>query len=266
MTEALAGLGPVLDAYAARRRVLVATDFDGVLAPLVDDPAQSRPLPGTIDSLLELSGLPGTTTAVVSGRDLASLRRLTGIPSDSAVVLIGSHGAEASRDLALEAGMDAAARSRLDVAMRAVESIVAAHPDTRIERKPAGVVLHTRSVEERQANSATAAALRVPALASNANTGIHAMRGKDVVELSVLQVSKGTALQSLAHLERADAVLYLGDDVTDETAFAVLRDERHLPVKVGDGPTAARYRVSGPQAAADLLRAVCARRGCPSSR
>ncbi|MDF8266363.1 trehalose-phosphatase [Luteipulveratus flavus] len=256
MTDVPAPLLSALDTYAARARVLTATDFDGVLAPLVDRPTDSRPLPGSIDVLTALSGLPGTTTAVVSGRDLQSLRLVSGLGTDSSVVLIGSHGAEASQDLGLGTTMDAAARARLGAATTYVEDIVAGHPDTRIERKPAGVVLHTRRVDEAQAASATAAALRIP----DADPGIHAMRGKDVVELSVLTVTKGLALQALAESSASESVLYLGDDVTDEKAFAVLQQDHHVTVKVGDGPTCARYRVPAPDAAVAVLRAVLDRR------
>ena len=53
-------------------------------------------------------------------------------------------------------------------------------------------------------------------------TGVHVLPGKDVVELTVLEANKGSALVDLARQTCSDATLYLGDDVTDERAFAAL--------------------------------------------
>lgn len=80
-----------LGAFARRGDVLVASDFDGVLAPIVLDPASARPQPGTIEALSAMAALPGVSVALASGRDLATLRALTGIDESSPIVLIGSH-------------------------------------------------------------------------------------------------------------------------------------------------------------------------------
>jgi trehalose 6-phosphate phosphatase len=63
-----------------------------------------------------------------------------------------------------------------------------------------------------------------------------------VLELAVTDADKGSALVRLAGELGATAVLYLGDDVTDEDAFRALTDA--VTVKVGDGDTAARHRVA----------------------
>jgi trehalose-phosphatase len=86
------------------------------------------------------------------------------------------------------------------------------------------------------------------------------MHGKEVVEIAVTDVTKGTALlrlRGLLRLPAAGGVLYVGDDVTDERAFAVLDDDAgDVTVKVGDGPTAARHRVPTPEAVATLLHTL----------
>ncbi|YAL82859.1 trehalose-phosphatase [Dermacoccaceae bacterium W4C1] len=243
-------IATALAGFAAVPTVVIATDFDGVLAPLVDDPADSRPLPGAVDALHQAAGLEGTGAAVVSGRDLRSLAAVSTLgPHPDPVVLIGSHGAESTVPIDLGAAMDTAAQERLRAATTAVESVVAAHPGSRIEYKSAGVVLHTRTAAPPIADAATAAAWS----AAQDLAGVHAMRGKDVVELSVLDVSKGAALTALARERGATAVLYLGDDVTDETVFSVFDRPADVTVKVGGGPTAAGLRVPDPQAAVTLL-------------
>ncbi|MDN5551738.1 MAG: hypothetical protein L0G54_13565, partial [Brevibacterium sp.] len=71
---------------------LIALDFDGVLAPLQDNPELSRMLPESAQAIAGLSILPATRVALVSGRDVTTLRRLADPPVG--VWLVGSHGAE----------------------------------------------------------------------------------------------------------------------------------------------------------------------------
>ena len=243
-----------LQRYATRPQILLATDFDGVLAPLVHDPSTSRPVDGSIAALRALARRDGVTVAVVSGRDLASLHTLTGISPEEDIVLIGSHGAETREDLALATGMDDAAHARLAAATTAVQAIVAAHPPTRIEHKPAGVVLHTRGVPEPVAAQATAEALALDL------PGVDVMAGKQVVELSVLPVTKGSALLALAASRGTGATCYLGDDVTDERAFAVLTGADDVTIRVGPGETLAAHRIQGPQNVLEVLQDVLAAR------
>jgi trehalose-phosphatase len=254
-------LGPALERFAALPRVLVALDFDGTLAPLVDDPAAAAPLPRSVEAVRELTGLPGTSVAVVSGRSLDTLRELLGpVGPVGPVALVGSHGAEVDvpPDLPQAAGADTAAglgtaeKDLLAGLREAVGEIVAAHPGTALEEKPAAVVLHTRGADRATALAASGAALLGPAR----TPGVYTLVGKEVVELAVTDVSKGTALRRLRSELGVGpgGVLYAGDDTTDEHAFAALDDDAgDLTLKIGPGATAARHRLAGPEELADLL-------------
>ena len=100
VADAMARLpGEVVAAIAEvseTERLLVATDFDGCLAPIVDDPATARPIPESMEALRSLTVTPGTVVAVVSGRALADLENLLG-PAER-MHLVGSHGAETSAE------------------------------------------------------------------------------------------------------------------------------------------------------------------------
>lgn len=237
-----------LERFAALPRVLVATDFDGTLAPLVDDPMQSRALPGSEDLLNTLTTLPGTVVAVVSGRALADLIELTRL--DGTVLLVGSHGVERSSE-SVGAAPDTTEQARFAAVDADLTALLRDHPRARIERKPHSLVLHTRGLPADEAEAATAAADVVAAR----HTGLVVTPGKDVVELATRHVGKGVALCELAQEHRVDAVLYVGDDVTDEQAFAELRPT-DLTVKVGAGATGARHRVADESQVQDLLREV----------
>jgi trehalose 6-phosphate phosphatase len=247
LTSALAEL-------ADQPRILVASDFDGVLAPLMLDPMSSRALPGTIEALEALAAMPGTHAAVVSGRDLETLTSLTGL-AGSSVTRIGSHGAQTSA--MASTALDHDQQSALGAVVGDLEALLPDHPGASLEHKPAAVVLHTRRMDDAgAARAAEEAALEV----TSRHTDLHVLHGKHVVEVSVVPADKGTALVALRDEVGATAVAYFGDDVTDEHAFERL-GERDVGVKVGDGETAARYRVDSPEDVAAALTLLVERRG-----
>lgn len=232
-------LGAALQAFAARRPLLIASDYDGVLAPLVDVPSEAVPEPGVADVLARLTAVPDVTVALVSGRGLADLQRTSGLTGR--LRWIGSHGAEFDGPLTGEL-----AARRDDLAAR-LESLVAATPGARLEVKPAAVAVHVRQVSDRHA----AATLLEEAL-ELADSSLTMKPGKDVLELAVTDADKGSAVRRLAGELGAVAVLYLGDDVTDEDAFRAL-GAGDVTVKIGDGVTVADHRVPDPAAVVATL-------------
>jgi trehalose 6-phosphate phosphatase len=83
--------------------------------------------------------------------------------------------------------------------------------------------------------------------------GAHLSDGKNVLELSVVQADKGQGLRSLRELTGATAVVFAGDDVTDEHALKTLTPP-DVGIKVGDGQTAAHYRITSPEQLVQVLR------------
>jgi trehalose 6-phosphate phosphatase len=146
--------------------------------------------------------------------------------------------------------LDEAQSGLLREVAEALTAISDTHRGTHVELKPAAAVLHTRGADRSAAQKATKAALQGPATWP----GVHVTEGKEVVELSVVDVDKGMALRALREACGSEAVLYVGDDLTDESAFAVLDDDAgDVSIKVGPGETVARYRLNGPDDVAVLL-------------
>ena len=235
----------------------MAVDFDGTLARLVTDPLRAKAVPGGLEALRDAAALSGVTTAVVSGRDLATLEMLTAIGPDDGITLIGSHGAQTNRpdraplvSTARAAFLDKAAAALLETVRDELEAIRSRYPAVRLEHKPAAVALHTRDVESSAAEAATKAAHE----AARRHAGVHVIPGKEVVELSVSAADKGSTLADLALASRSNATLYVGDDATDERAFAALHPlSGDLTIKVGTGETVALHRVPDPEAVVELL-------------
>lgn len=263
-------VGPALAAAVDRVAatdglVMVASDFDGVLAPLVDDPESSRTRPASARALARLARRPASQLrlALVSGRDLDTLYRLSHAPSGT--LLVGSHGAERGEvtadglqrhDSALTEGQTSLLARITD----GLEEIAGRHTGVWVEKKPTASVLHTRRSTHDGAVQASEAARQLAE-----RLGLGALEGKDVVEIQVVETSKGKAVDALRNELGAQSVVYIGDDVTDEHAFAVLTDA-DLSVKVGPGETIASHRVPSTAAVSDLLTAIAraleeARRG-----
>src|SRR6185503_19105205 len=90
--------------------------------------------------------------------------------------------------------------------------------------------------------------------------GVFTRHGKKVVELSVVPTNKGDALEKLRGRVGASAVMFLGDDITDEDAFATLAGP-DVGIKVGPGPTRAQYRVADSNEVSRVLARLCELRG-----
>ncbi|WP_309232957.1 trehalose-phosphatase [Blastococcus sp. TML/C7B] len=217
----------------------MASDYDGVLAPLVDVPSEAVPQPGAAEALARLAAAPGVTVALVSGRGLADLQRTSGLTGE--LRWIGSHGAEFDGPLTGELA------ERRDALAARFADLVAGTPGARLEVKPAAVAVHVRQVTDRPA-----AAALLAAAGALVDPSLTVKPGKDVLEVAVTDADKGSALRRLAAELGAAGVLYLGDDVTDEDAFRALGAD-DVTVKIGEGVTAAAHRVPDPAAAVQLL-------------
>ena len=247
----MSALDEALRTVAGASRLLVALDFDGVLAPIVEVPSQARPLPRTVSAIEALAALPDTTVALVSGRGLSDLAAVSGFGAP--VQLIGSHGGEfADAD---GVPLDDEARDRLERLTAELRELVGGEPGVTLEAKPTGMAVHVRNAERPVASRVLDAVRAGPA----ARAGVATTPGKEVLDLAVLEVSKGLALDRLRERIGADAVFFAGDDVTDETAFVRLRPG-DVGVKVGEGETAAEHRVADPAAVAGLLEQLVAAR------
>jgi len=229
-----------LDGVAATPHLLVVSDFDGTLAPIVSNPADARPLPAAAEALLALAGLPSTTVALVSGRALSTLRELSSMPPP--VHLVGSHGAEFDTGFAHDIDQEL-----LNRIISELTAIAANRPGVTVEPKLASVALHVRNASAADGSDALDAA-RTAARAWDAEV----TAGKAVLEFAVISTDKGEAIDIIRDRDGATAVVFFGDDVTDEKAFRRMRMS-DVGVKVGPGDTLAGYRVDSPEDVATAL-------------
>ncbi|MDQ2623848.1 MAG: trehalose-phosphatase [Actinomycetota bacterium] len=236
---------------ASRRPLLLALDFDGTLAPIVDHPLDARALPESMSAVERLATVPGLHLALVSGRGLEELSTVTG-PVPESTWLVGAHGAERGRIhdgvFVLEPfELDAQARALQDDVVAGAEQIGARHEGVLVQRKPTTVLVHTKMATPEVEDLATR-----DAVALGSEHHLKTVVGKHIVEIAVHPAHKGDGIVALRAATGARSVVYVGDDTTDEDAFAVL-GAGDVGIKVGPGPTRAAYRVSTPEDVATLL-------------
>jgi trehalose 6-phosphate phosphatase len=243
--EGRAGLDALL---ADPRHGLIATDFDGTLAPIVDRPGDARAQPGAVPALTALAGAVGTV-AVITGRPAGEAVALGGFADVPGLIVIGHYGWQRWQDGELTAAQAPAA---VDAARGALPGLLreAGAPDgTWVEDKGHAVAVHTRGAADPEA---ALARLRAPLGELAASLGLAAEPGRLVIELRPPGVDKGTALTGLVAERAARSALFCGDDLGDLAAFAAVRALRADGVP---GCTVASASAESPQVAdaADLV-------------
>ncbi len=228
----------------AGRDALLAFDFDGTLAPIVDQPAAAAMRPDTRALLAALARR--RAVAIITGRSVADVRpRLHGVRT---VAVIGNHGIEPSVGMA-----DArAAISRLAPRLAAR---VGGEPGVQVEEKGHSIAVHYR-------HAPSPARVRRAVDEVLAESGEPVRRIEGIAALNLVPAgapTKGDAIRQLQALHRAPAVLYVGDEATDEDAFAVLDPDCSLGVRVGaHTPSHAPWFVAHQGEVDELLRALLA--------
>lgn len=209
-------------------RTLLALDFDGTLAPIVDDPERAVADPDAVAALAEVAGLLGTV-AVVTGRPARTAVRLGGFPEQpglASMVVLGQYGVE-RWDAAEDRYTIPPEPPEVTAAAEELPGILAdlGLEQAGVEHKGRAVGVHTRQLPDPKG----AFDRLVPPLRELAGRhGLQLEPGRQVVEIRAAGTDKGGALTSLAAEVGARTVVFGGDDLGDLPAFAAveaLREE-----------------------------------------
>jgi trehalose 6-phosphate phosphatase len=250
-------------------RTVLAFDFDGTLAPIVDDPAEARLHPDAADALGEVAGVV-RAVAVITGRparqaiamgDLDALgQRMRERGAD--LYVFGQYGNErwssAERRIVSPrppAGL-ASFERELPGVLRSADAA-----DAHIEEKGLAVAVHTRRMAD---PVAAFERLREPITRLAERHHLSVEPGRNVIEVRSGSMHKGKALRTLVTEQQAGGVVFAGDDLGDVEAFEAVRDLRSggLPGAVvcsasTEQPTLvdlADVVVDGPSGTVELLR------------
>ena len=228
-------LSTTIKALAAAEELAVVSDFDGTLSPFATAIYDVEINADAARALDQLAHLPRTTAAVLSGRHLEGLQRVC--PLREPVLFGGSHGAESSWQ---QTELTPAMHEHLARKEEEIRGIIDRFPGAELEAKPFQRVLHLRSL-------AYEAGLALD------TAGFPRTAGKSVIEFSATTATKGTWLEALRERTGATAMVFLGDDITDEHGFRALHQPPDVGVKVGEGDSIAAVQLADVDAVAHFL-------------
>lgn len=241
---------PLSDDGRTRARWSLFLDVDGCLLDFADDPDAVAVTPALRDVLLQLHDRLDGALALVSGRTVDDLQRLFGAP---AWTMAGLHGFELRRDdgrrreLLIDPGHEALMRREVYVLARHL-------PDVQLEDKGHAIALHCRRAPRQLPAMQQAACALIERL-----PGYELQDGDLVVEFKPAGIDKGRVVAELL-LQSPFAgrrPVYLGDDLTDEHAFATVNAASGISVRVGERePSQAHFTLSSPSAVHAWLHCV----------
>jgi trehalose 6-phosphate phosphatase len=220
-------------------KTLLFLDYDGTLTPIVRRPSMAHLSAARKNILRKLARHPGVELAVISGRKLSNLKKQVGIPH---IIYVGNHGFEieiggekivhpGAKKFAVELKK---IRARLERMIKVKGAWV--------EDKGLTLSLHYRVVAENRIKLLRNMFFR---LMGPWEKKVRITHGKKVFEIRpAFDWDKGKAVKWLIRKvgETKHFPVYIGDDLTDEDVFRVLRN-RGETVKVGKGKTAAAGRL-----------------------
>ena len=226
--------------------ILLMTDYDGTLTPIVDDPADAVLAEQTREDLARLARSPRASVAVISGRGIADLRAHVALDG---LIYAGCHGLEIEGPNLLFRHPDALAQQGMlgavgDVLIRRAPSV----SGMRVETKGLAVAVHYRHVA---ADEIRRVEIELARAIQEQGSLLKIFHGSKVIEvLPQVAWTKGECAQWIQERLRPSLPepalwLYLGDDWTDEHAFEVLSGQA-LTIRVGDAVPASKaaYRLN----------------------
>ncbi len=243
-------------------RSVVALDYDGTLAPIVDRPEDAVPAPGALEALARLARTVGAVVLITGrpARQVVELAGLSSAPGLAGLRVLGQYGLQRwdARSGRVESPEPlpgvAVARERLAVLLDDAPNGVV------VEDKEQALVVHFRRAQD---PDGALARYRDPLSALAADVGLEPHPGRRVLELRPPGFDKGGALRGLIDERQARAVLFAGDDIGDLSAFDAVEAGRAAGVpgllvcsaspEVSGLAERADLVVDGPEGVVDLL-------------
>jgi len=225
-------------------------DIDGTLLEHVERPDAIRADAALSKLLIALQEVAGGALALISGRPVAELDVLF---APLRLAVAGQHGIE-RRDADGKLHRHAFALEPLRRAARQLGEFAARHAGLLLEDKGCSLALHFRLAPQ----LAGAAREAVAEVLATLGPGFEIQDGKMVFELKPGGRDKGTAIEEfMAEAPFAGRLpVFVGDDTTDEYGFAIVNRVGGHSIKVGPGPSSARWRIADAAAVREWLGAL----------
>jgi len=218
------GAGALEAILRAPSQTLIATDFDGTLAPIVEDPEQAYADPNAVAALGRLGEHVGAVV-VITGRPVRTavrLGRFRGVAGLQSMTIVGQYGVErwnAADDEYLLPPDPPQISAVAEELPKILDSL--GMSEARIEDKGRAIAIHTRSLPDPKV---ALAQLEEPLGDLAGRHGLMLAPGKNVWEIRTPDMDKGAALRSIVEETGARQVIFAGDDLGDLPAFRAVRE------------------------------------------
>lgn len=224
--------------------ILLFLDFDGTLAPIAQTPSEAVLPTGTRRVLKKLRAKDWCTLVVMSGRTLQSLTRKVRVEG---IIYGGNHGVQLTGpNIDFQAPIVSEAYRAFEMIKSNVRSLTASMKGVVIEDKTHSLSVHFREVEETDVPKLTRTVGRV--VQPFVDDGyVRITTGKKVFDITPSSWNKGKAVQwllrhpALTAISQSVVPVYVGDDVTDEDAFAAIGQNGFTVVVGNSRHSAAQY-------------------------
>jgi trehalose 6-phosphate synthase/phosphatase len=240
--------------YISSKKRLIFLDYDGTLVPFTDVPEKAKPDDELLKLIWELADHSGTEVVIISGRDKDTLQKWFGKIDIS---LVAEHGAILRGENNKWEMIEPLSQEWKKEILPIMEFYEDRTPGSFIEDKEFSLVWHYRKTDTKFGE------MRARELVETinyliANMNLQLLEGSKVVEVKNSEISKGRTALHWIEKNKADFILAIGDDWTDEDIFSVLPDWAYS-IKVGHGSSAAKFRIKSPMEVRQLLKAILER-------
>jgi trehalose 6-phosphate phosphatase len=212
-------------------------DVDGTLIHIADTPQAIQVDPALLALIEQLHHASGGAMALVSGRAISDLQLHLGLYQ---LPMAGLHGLE-RRDSAGRLWIHAAPPTAKSAIQAELAPILAKHPGLLLEDKGLTLALHYRQAPA----LASYVHQLMRRIVSASEENLELQCGKRVVELKPAGIDKGTAVTDYLTESpfKGRRPVFIGDDLNDEHGFAAVNQAGGISIKVGEGPSCARFRL-----------------------
>lgn len=243
------------------KEVFIFLEFDGTLVEIAPGPGDVVLSERRKRYLRELLSAPGCSVAIVSGRPVDELRKLIGLDG---MFYIGCHGLEwtAPDGTGYMSWPHKVVLDALQSLREQLRDSLINFKGVLLEDKGIALALHYRKARPETALMARREFVRAVHWYQQHGVKLEILAGKEVIEAKSAGAKKGDAItQILARRSPSAIPIYIGDDITDESAFHAIA-ERGLAILVAKTPrmTAATFYLRDPSDVYAYVRCLNAMR------
>lgn len=213
-----------------KKKIFLFFDYDGVLVPIQNNPDRAYLPKTTKDGLTMLIKNKSFKVALVSGRTLSTLKRLTKL-NNKEIIFIGSHGFE----LLYKGKTSFFSKQNISTinkirpkALKVAKSVAKGF----LEYKPYTFTYHIRDIRRADPVESLYKAMKKFLKENKLHNKLKVLKGKNIIEVLPQEVSKGKAIEKIIKLYPSYLPIYFGDDVTDISALRIVKKYKGISVSL----------------------------------